>query len=303
MARYAPAQFTVAFPMEDNQRRRVQAPLLEGKVWIQNTDYYGAKSTLAMGQSDYRAMIEQAVQTMRTSDLEKVVLSRMVQAETADHQAGNALFEALCERYPSACVFQFIAPDGAEWWGATPERLLVKRQNQWSTIALAGTRTKANPTPWTAKEEHEEEVVKEYIINTLVEFGAQDITVSDRYERHAGHLIHLAHDIGFSSDASVDFWCEKLHPTPAVCGLPKALAMDYIRQHEPHDRGYYTGLLGMEHANGDADVYVLLRCARRTEKGFDVFAGGGITAGSNWSDEFAETQAKAAVFMDVVLRS
>ena len=37
---------------------------------------------------------------------------------------------------------------------------------------------------------------------------------------------------------------EELHPTPAVGGLPKAAAVDYILKQEGYDRSYYTGYLG-----------------------------------------------------------
>ncbi|MEN9640434.1 MAG: hypothetical protein RLZZ262_2303 [Bacteroidota bacterium] len=293
----------VALPVQDETREVFQLSSFQGKIWVQDTAYYGNKPSFEIGIEAYQNLIEQAVDKMQTSELEKVVLSRLVVASTPTSITSQSIFEQLCIAYPMACVFQFETPSGEEWLGATPEKLIVRRGNQFSTIALAGTRSVDQNVPWTDKEIHEELVVKDYIVSVLWSFGAADIVVSERYERRAGHLIHLAHDITFTSEETVGFWTAQLHPTPAVCGLPKALAMDYIRQNEPHGRGFYTGLLGIEQPNGDADVYVLLRCARRNEAGFVLYVGGGITAGSNWSDEYAETVLKSDIFRNVLMRS
>lgn len=293
----------VALPASDGARQIFRLGELNGRMWVQDTAYYGPKASLEMEVTTYQRLIEHAVRTMQTTDLEKVVLSRIIHTTTPLIVPGSAIFEQLCASYPLACVFHFITTTGEEWLGATPEKLLVKRGQKWSTIALAGTRSSAQFVPWTDKEIHEEHVVKNYIVSALNENGARDVVVSERYERQAGNLVHLAHDITFSSPESVAYWTRHLHPTPAVCGLPKSLAMAYITQHEPHARGFYTGLLGIEHENGDADVYVLLRCARRSANGFDIYAGGGITSKSVWTDEFAETQVKSNIFKDVLLRS
>ena len=53
-----------------------------------------------------------------------------------------------------------------------------------------------------------------------------------------------------------------LHPTPAVCGTPTALALDTIRRLEPVQRGFYAGAVGWMDAHGDGDWYVAIRCAR-----------------------------------------
>jgi isochorismate synthase len=35
-----------------------------------------------------------------------------------------------------------------------------------------------------------------------------------------------------------------LHPTPAVCGLPRGYAKKFILENEQYDRSFYTGFLG-----------------------------------------------------------
>ena len=51
---------------------------------------------------------------------------------------------------------------------------------------------------------------------------------------------------------------ESLHPTPAVGGFPKDGALNLIREHESHDRGYYAGPFGYLGSNS-SDVLVAIR--------------------------------------------
>ena len=83
-----------------------------------------------------------------------------------------------------------------------------------------------------------------------------------------------------------------LHPTPAVCGYPTALAQEAIGTIEPFERGFYTGIVGWCDANGDGQWAVTIRCAEADEHSLRLFAGAGIVAGSKPESELAETEAK-----------
>jgi isochorismate synthase len=290
----------VMLPEKNGERPCFNTSDCIGQIWIEGTEYYGEKPLLSIATPDYQSMVEQAIDAMKSGSFEKVVLSRIIPLRISKDFNTDDIIKRLREKYASACIFHLVLEDGQEWFGATPEKLLVKRGDQWSTIALAGTRSVTQKTPWTDKEIHEEDVVKEYIISVLEANGAANITVSDRYERAAGNLIHLAHDIAFVSDQAVWFWTKLLHPTPAVCGVPRSLAQDFISHHEPHGRGLYTGLLGVVYPNLDADVYVILRCAMRKGDDLFLFVGGGITANSDWRDEYQETEFKAETLKSIL---
>ena len=92
----------------------------------------------------------------------------------------------------------------------------------------------------------------------------------------------------------------ELHPTPAVCGLPKNLADDFIRLKEKHERKYYTGYLGPWKLNQQVDLFVNLRCMEVTDDEFILYAGGGITAHSIPEKEWEETNQKAATLLAVI---
>ena len=83
-----------------------------------------------------------------------------------------------------------------------------------------------------------------------------------------------------------------MHPTPAVCGLPKEKALDLIYKTEPYDREYYAGYLGMVEKD-TVDFYVNLRCMKIYENTAALFVGGGITANSVAKKEWEETELKA----------
>uniref|UniRef100_UPI0040474081 chorismate-binding protein n=1 Tax=Flavobacterium sp. TaxID=239 RepID=UPI0040474081 len=52
----------------------------------------------------------------------------------------------------------------------------------------------------------------------------------------------------------------KMHPTPAVCGLPKKEAMEFVLKEEGYDRKFYSGFLGEWNRN-EASMFVLI-CAK-----------------------------------------
>jgi isochorismate synthase len=97
-----------------------------------------------------------------------------------------------------------------------------------------------------------------------------------------------------------------LHPTSAVCGLPKAAAKDFILQNEPYDRSYYSGFLGELNIDlatfrtEQSDLFVNLRCMKINEKQVELFIGCGITKDSVPEAEFIETVNKSMTMRKVL---
>jgi hypothetical protein len=85
---------------------------------------------------------------------------------------------------------------------------------------------------------------------------------------------------------------KRLHPTPAVCGLPKEETYRFIRENEGYDRSYYSGFIGWLAPEGKSDLYVNLRCMNILRGSFVLYAGGGILASSEIESEWLETEAK-----------
>ena len=85
---------------------------------------------------------------------------------------------------------------------------------------------------------------------------------------------------------------EMLHPTSAVCGMPKDEAMKFVLEIEDFPRELYSGYLGPVNFDGETHIFVNLRCAKITESEVSFYAGAGITEDSNPEKEYLETELK-----------
>ena len=87
----------------------------------------------------------------------------------------------------------------------------------------------------------------------------------------------------------------RLHPTPAVAGVPRERALDCIAALEGFSRGLYAGVVGVIDAEGE-DLRVALRCAQIQvdDEGADVcvYVGSGIVRGSDPAREWRELDRK-----------
>ena len=93
----------------------------------------------------------------------------------------------------------------------------------------------------------------------------------------------------------------ELHPTPAVGGKPRVLALPFIPGFEPHQRGLYTGAVGwISSDGGSGKLFVALRCARLKGSEARAFAGAGIVAGSDPGAETAETEMKLRTVLEAL---
>jgi isochorismate synthase len=90
---------------------------------------------------------------------------------------------------------------------------------------------------------------------------------------------------------------KKLHPTPAVCGIPKEISKTLIQHTEKHIRGDYTGFFGPVN-NGDINLFVNLRSALVTRDKMYLFIGGGLTSDSLPEKEWKETGLKAKTLLN-----
>jgi menaquinone-specific isochorismate synthase len=83
-----------------------------------------------------------------------------------------------------------------------------------------------------------------------------------------------------------------MHPTPAVCGEPKDIALKIIRENENFDRGLFSGVLGWFNKSGSGEFIVGIRSAHLKDSILTVFAGCGIVKDSDAKKEFEETDLK-----------
>ncbi len=241
-------------------------------------------------RESYIKMVNDAVGFIKTGSLRKVVLSR--KQPIKGHFNNEKIISNLLDLYPDANCYFFYHPKIGKWCGATPEILLSIKGKMLHTMSLAGTRKlggeKANE--WGRKELEEQRFVTDSIVDDLRRVGVEQLEIGELQTIKAGNLLHLHSAITAKmpdSKTALDY-LHKLHPTPAVCGLPKALALKYILDNEGYDRSFYTGYLGLITAQ-EQEYFVNLRCMELTENGATLYAGGGITAKSDAVAEYEET--------------
>ena len=176
--------------------------------------------------------------------------------------------------------------------GATPERLITMSGHRLQTMALAGTRPYGS-SEWGNKEKEEQEFVVREIVNTLKQYSPQElIKYADTETIRAGHLEHLRTTIKAELSISPIDSAQALHPTPAVGGVPKQMALEFIDLHEQLDRSLYSGFLGAVSPE-QTSLYVNLRCMSIQDYMATVYVGAGITEKSDPQNEWQELLQKA----------
>lgn len=224
---------------------------------------------------------------------QKLVLSRSIELPRTGDETPLQLFQRACERYPRMMICLVYTPQSGLWLAATPEILLAGKDHRWQTIALAGTMKYEEELRWSDKNIQEQRYVATYITRQLEQF-THDFTEEGPRTARAGHLAHLRSDFLFSlpDESVVGDLLQALHPTPAVCGLPKQEAFRFIQQNEHHDRSYYSGFLGPLFLHRQTHLFVTLRCMQLFRDGYRLYAGGGLLKDSVEEQEWQETETK-----------
>lgn len=224
------------------------------------------------------------------------MLSRNAGYTLSDSFSPLEAFITACNSYPRMMISLSHTPVSGTWIGSTPEIILSGEGNTWNTVALAGTmpmQGEVMPTEWHKKEQDEQAFVSEYINKVIKKFSSK-IAIKGPYTTRAGQLVHLRTDFqfGLKKTSELGNLLDALHPTPAVCGLPKDKAYDFIIENESYDRKYYSGIIGWLDPNGHTTLYVNLRCLNVNGNYATLYAGGGILPSSDSNSEWEETQHK-----------
>ena len=256
-----------------------------------------------VGREIHLELVRKSVESIKGGTLEKVVVSRRFSVPSPSDRL-ETFFEMI-RWYPDAFGYLWYHPEVGCWMGATPELLLRYHSGVAETIALAGTRPadpdKALPR-WSSKEKHEQQLVTDYILARMQDLGLKP-QKGEIQNIPAGKLWHLGTSVRtFIDPGKVPELLSALHPTPAVCGLPKEAAGNFIRRNENFDREYYTGYLGAVGLQepGSFEFFVNLRCLQFRNRVAYLYVGGGITAESDPEAEWEETQEKSTTMLSLL---
>ena len=278
-------------------------------------------------QKAHEKLVQKGIDRIKAGDFKKVVLARSERVQVHDPDPVR-IFKKLLNKYSEAFVYIWFHPETGCWLGATPETLVKSERKRFNTMALAGTQLFKGETDveWGTKDVEEQLFVTDYILESLKEVkGIGNIDVSKPYSAKAGNLLHIKTDISgkLENTESLSEIIRVLHPTPAVCGLPKQKALQFILNNENRSREFYSGYLGElnikseKRRNSNArnqenqqftsisqktDLYVNLRCMKIKDGNARIYVGGGITKDSNAADEWMETVNKSQTMKAVLVK-
>lgn len=254
----------------------------------------------------FEALAEKGISAIAKNEFKKVVLSRKETFEMSNLDVEKVM-NRLHFNYPNAFNYCFFHPKIGFWIGATPEQFIQINNETIKTVALAGTQLYAETISWESKEKEEQQLVTDFILEN-VKMYCHGLHVSQPYTFKAGAMAHIKTDIAATLNTKSDL--EKLiqimHPTPAVCGLPKENAKQFILDNEGYDRKFYTGFLGELNIDfttfrkENSDLFVNLRCMEVKDNEANIYVGCGITKDSNPKKEYIETVNKSMTIRKVV---
>lgn len=274
----------------------------------------------------YKKNVNEALDRLNRDTLQKVVLSRTLQLTYTEPVDISRLLRNLARHNPQGYTFAVNLGGGDSTSsgkasgkakpdlrgvgvrtliGASPELLITKTGLSIRANPLAGSAPRSDDPAEderraaallaSAKDQFEHRLVVEAVEAALRPY-CKSLNVPEGPSLvRTETMWHLSTDIYgelASPGASVLDLALSLHPTPAICGTPTELAREIIREIEPFERGFFTGMVGWCDAKGDGEWIVTIRCAEAEGRSLRLYAGAGIVADSSAEAELAETAAK-----------
>ncbi|MBB1381086.1 isochorismate synthase [Shewanella frigidimarina] len=271
-----------------------------------------------MGRSDlpnfarWKELVEQVTQANFIKSTPKVVLSRHSQIDVDDNIDPWTVLACWQGRNPNSFQFGFQFSPERAFISCSPERLYLRRQQELFTEALAGTTVRGlNPEEDNVlaqallddiKNSHENQLVRKHIVDVLTPLSQYVGADEQPKIFKLNHIQHLHRAIRAQLKPGVsDFeLLRALHPTPAVGGLPRDAALNFIRQREGYARGWYAGACGYLNHH-ESEFSVAIRSALIEPRRINLFAGAGIVAGSDPEAEWQELENKLATVLSILI--
>lgn len=257
-------------------------------------------------------MVAKAVAATQRGDLDKVVLSRLMDIVAEQPVDTAALMQRIVVQNPNSYHFHLPLPDGGALVGASPELMIRKQGRQFSSCPLAGSaprhrdpqrdQASGESLMHSAKDRHEHKLVTDAMRATLQPRSRLLSVPETPSLLTTATLWHLATqiqgDVLDDRENALSLAC-LLHPTPALSGFPHQRAQALIQRLEPFERQLFGGIVGWCDDQGNGEWVVTIRCGTVNGPRVRLFAGAGIVADSQPESEWRETGVK----LDTMLRA
>jgi len=248
-------------------------------------------------ESEWGALVDRIHREITAGRLEKAVLARRTTVRGAGLPTAARILERLRSEAPRCTRFA-LTVKGRTFLGASPERLIRKEGLQVWTEAMAGSMPNNDPAYdgvllGNLKECLEHDIVAQHIQAVLSPLY-QSLSADGPDVHHLRHVAHLRTRFKgiLKAPMHVLDLVSRLHPTPAVGGSPRGVALAWLDEHENLDRGFYAGPFGVFDGAGNGEFVVAIRSGLMTGSEAHLFAGAGIVEGSQVQSELGETRCK-----------
>ena len=261
-------------------------------------------ATLESERDAWSRAVRDTLGAIREGEIAKAVLARILDVSTTGTLDPVDVLEYLRYENTEAHVFLFEPEPGAPIVGAAPETIATVHGDEFHATAVAGSvprgRTGAEQRDFACqllsseKDRVEHAYTVEDIVARLAPLASGVEAETDPHVLTLARIQHLETRIRavLNPGTSVLDVVAALHPTPAVCGLPRDAALDFLLREEPFERGWYAGPVGWFDTAGNGVFVPALRTAVARETTWRLFAGAGIVPGSQPDLEWEETGIK-----------
>ncbi|MEH7387534.1 isochorismate synthase [Bacillus sp. JJ1521] len=252
---------------------------------------------------EWMESVRNATKKVQCGEVEKVVLAREIKLHFDDPIEADAVLARLKEEQPMSYLFA-IEYKKSCFIGASPERLIKKKGEEFLTTCLAGS-IRRGKTPFEdeqleneilsdRKNLHEHDVVVQMIKNAMKESCTSISSPTHPGILKMRDIQHLYTPVKGVAKENVSLLTvvNRLHPTPALGGQPKQKAFEIIRELEVLDRGWYGSPVGWFDTNDNGEFAVAIRSGLLNGNKASLFAGCGIVGDSEPESEYTETMIK-----------
>jgi isochorismate synthase len=265
---------------------------------LEVTDEARRRTLEERSAAEWDKLVDEIRAEIARGSLEKAVLARRVQV-TLDGEPDPADVLHRLRRQAPECTRFLFRRNGKAFLGATPEWLARKHGDELATEAVAGSIGALEPDGrarllGSAKDRGEHALVVREILRALEPVSASLEHAPEPEICALRHVLHLRTRVTARLRGNPHLLevVERLHPTPAVGGIPTARALEWLSAHEPDERGWYAGPVGWFDAAGDGEMAVALRSGVLEHRMAHLYVGSGIVAGSAPAAELTETRWK-----------
>lgn len=262
------------------------------------------------GRSEWDRMVNGVIEGIRQKSYLKVVLSRTKSLKLSDAIDPTVLLKSLAKIDESSYLFAFSEPSGRTFLGRSPERLLSWDGLLAEVDAIAGTRScsgekagddlSAQDLKSSKKDLVEHRFVSDFVEETLKQSNMDIVAVEAESLlrlKHVQHMRSTYRALGSKGFKPLEL-LSRLHPTPAVGGVPRAEANQTIQHMEPFERGLFTGAVGC-FSRHRGDFAIGIRSALLNGSVLKIYAGAGIVERSSPVEEWLETEVKMNNFLEI----